>query len=1029
MNQTMNKIKTAFQKGFCALKVFFITRYQRFVINLKNPDSMLRYVLYLIMVGVLFYGVALVSNAFTIPLSGDYVMQQIPFYYNGYDDWWHFFKTGEFVLWDSSTYLGSSNIGSNSFYYYMNPFFLPILIFPRVLVPQGLAVLMIGKMVGAGLVMRVYLKYFGLSEKTARLFGLVYAYCGWITYYLWFNHFMEVAIVFPLIMLGIEKLLKEKRPWLLSFAIFLMGITNYFFLVSSAIAGVMYALFRYFQLAPKKNWEDRFQIAAFGLLSFAVGIVMSALVFWPSIVVATTSNRVSEAFYLAQLKIYWDAKDWTKLLDYVLIWHNRYGSETPYDKFYPLISFLFPTVSDRSSTLLRTSSYDNTISSLFVYTPIMLLLIPSLLRSIRRRKFGHLLPVVFFLFALFTPFFYNLFHGFTIDYGRWQIFVVVSMIAYIAINYEHREQFRRWYYDVSFVIILGLAAYTFYEASQYQNQYNFTELEERFYVGIYQLAVIVAAYVVTRIHARRQLFTRYVTWFVTLEAIVMGAMTMSMHGLNFYVTDYDNGLKTVSDERAIVKKIQADDKDFFRVYNLNAGESSNIAMKLGYNGLTAFHSLYNFYLMEFNEWSHMNYNHNGWSMGYHEKRYNLDLFLNVKYYIMRNIYDSYNSVVDGEGVRHYLYQNVPFGFEEVPDYNTELHTVYRNGNFIEGGFSYDNIIYTGYDENNGYSDFYSNTFNEVLRNEEAYLKGGILRDDDAAEVVEEAPNLTLGPIPARDMDYASAKVKLVTCPADIYFDPYRDDDLDDCTVKTFTPNATVTGFTAHKSAIYVEPLIGTHFGNGVDDYFFALTLALSQHATVYLFNEENEIIVRDAHSFVNGSFKFIRGYYADEPVARIVIIPKSGNPLTSTLYYPTLYMEPYADYLTRHQTLSEYPLEDFAHTANTQTFTTDYENRRFIVLSTPYDPGWSVKATQADGTITRPTVYKAQGGFVGFLSEQGPTTYKVSYMTPYLPEGLLASLAGFALFGGSWAAVYLIQKKKKNRGEPGEIDPEKPAAD
>ncbi|HAV20228.1 MAG TPA: hypothetical protein DCX17_04315, partial [Firmicutes bacterium] len=148
-------------------KKYMIASWHKFVINLKNPDSLLRYVIYLIVVGILFFGVALISNLFTIPLSGDYVMQQIPFYYNGYDDWWHFFKTGEFVLWDSSTYLGTNNIGSNSFYYYLNPFFLPILLFPRALVPQGLAVLMIGKMVGAGLIMRVYLKYLGVSEKTS----------------------------------------------------------------------------------------------------------------------------------------------------------------------------------------------------------------------------------------------------------------------------------------------------------------------------------------------------------------------------------------------------------------------------------------------------------------------------------------------------------------------------------------------------------------------------------------------------------------------------------------------------------------------------------------------------------------------------------------------------------------------------------------------------------------------------------------------------------------------------------------------
>jgi len=1012
----MEKTYTRFRDNLIKL-VTYIKRmaaafWIRFVKNLKDEGSMLRYVLYLILIGVLFYGIALVSNLFTIPLSGDYVMQQIPFYYNGYDDWWHFLKTGEFVLWDSSTYLGTNNIGSNSFYYYMNPFFLPILLFPRALVPQGLAMLMIGKMVGAGLVMRAYLKYLGVREKTSRLFGLVYAYCGWITYYLWFNHFIEVALVFPLILFGIEKLLKEKRPWLLMFALFLMGITNYFFLVSSAMAGVLYALYRYFQLAPDKKWGDRITIAFLGVASFAVGIMMAALVFWPSIVVATTSDRVGNAYYFLQLKEYYDAKEWSKLIDYILIWRNRWGEETPYDKLFPLITFLFPSVSNRSSTLLRTSSYDNTISSLFIYSPIMLLLIPSLIYSLRRKKYFHLIPVAFFLFALFTPFFYNLFHGFTIDYGRWQIFVVVAMIAYIALNFDQRQHFRRWYYDVSFIAIFGLAVFTFYEASTYQGEYGFTDLEERFYVGIYQLIVIVAAYVITRIHARRDMFVKYVTWFVSMEAIVMGGMTMMMHGMNFYVNDYDNGLTTVNDERAIVKKIQADDPTFYRIYNTNAGESSNIAMRLGYNGLTTFHSLYNFYTMEFNEWSHMNYNHEGWSLGYHEKRYNLDLFLNVKYYIVRNIYDSYTSVEEEDGSLRYLYQNVPLGFVRMDEYTTDLHTVYMNTNYIEGGFSYDNIIQTNYSETSLRSDLFTNVTNEVLRNEEAYLKGAILRNDDADEVITEAPELALGSLPSRNMASEPTKVTVVTCPEQ-YFDATRDDDIDDCTTKDINDNGMVVGYLGHRSAIYVEPRTKAYFGTETDGFFYALQLRLSHYATVYLFNRANEIIVRDAHSFVQTSFKFMRGYYANEPVSRIVIIPKFVT--TYGMYYPSLYTEPYADFLSRRQALADYPLQDFHHTANKQWFTTDYATRRFIVLTTPYDPGWAVTATKNDGTVSHPKVYKAQGGFVGFLSEDGPTSYMVSYMTPYLPEGLLVSLAGFVLFGGSWAAVCFIDSKRKKK--------------
>ena len=244
-----------------------------------DPQSLLRYILFLIFMGVMFYAFALVTNLFTIPLSGDYVLQQIPFYLNGYDDWWHFFTTGEFVLWDDSTYLGANHIGSNSFYYYLNPFFMPILLFPRFLVPQGLAILMIGKMVGASLTFRLLLKHFRVEENHARIFAMAYGFSGWMAYYLWFNHFMEVAVVFPLVLLGIEKLLKDKNFRFLALSLFLMGITNYFFLVSTSFTAVFYAIFRYLQTAYQRPLKSNISVALYGLLAFATGIMMSAFVF------------------------------------------------------------------------------------------------------------------------------------------------------------------------------------------------------------------------------------------------------------------------------------------------------------------------------------------------------------------------------------------------------------------------------------------------------------------------------------------------------------------------------------------------------------------------------------------------------------------------------------------------------------------------------------------------------------------------------------------------------------------------------
>ncbi len=1011
MVKVWSSIKKTLTPVWLALRDWALKVWKKFHKAWQNRNSLLWYFLTLVAVGALFFSFALLTNLFTIPLSGDYVLQQIPFYLNGYDDWWHFIKTGEFVLWDSSTYLGANNIGSNAFYYLFNPFFLPILLFPRALVPQGLAILMILKMAGAGMVFRAFLKYMGVSERNARLFGLVYAFCGWNVYYLWFNHFMEVCLVFPLIFWGIEKLLKEKKPWLLMFALFLLGITNFFFLISTCFTGVFYALFRYFQRIKTYKGKEALSVAIIGIGAFATGIMMSAFVILPAAVVATTAPRATSGTYLPNLIAAFKIKDWVVLIDRIMTWEASGG--TSYDKWYPLISFFFPTVSCRSSALLNTGSYDNTISSLFIFTPMMLFLVPSILNSIRQRKWSHIIAITLILFALFTPFFYYMLQGFTsVDYGRWQIFVVLCMLVYIALNYEQREKMPRWYFDVSFVFVLGMAIFVFFVAKSYEGDYSFSDMEERAFIAFGEFVYIIAAYVFIRGQFKRERLTRSLMYMISVEAIIMGTLTMNIHSLSDYKDGYNGGLEIVNDETAIVRNIKSDDKDFFRIYNLNAGESSNLGMREGYNGMTAFHSLYNFEITEFNEWSHMNYNHGGWSMGYHEKRINLDTFLNVKYYILKNVYDTYSwGGTDEYGHTIYTHQNVPFGFVRIPEYSTNLHTVYQNTNFIEGGFAYDNIVMTNYSETTQRSDFYNNYADEALNNEETYLRSAILRNGDAYEVVEEAPNLGLSNRPAREATLEATDAEMWMCTSG--FNSDTPNDSEGCTISNVA--SSVLGYLPEISRIVITPQSDAYFGSTTEGYIYYLRWILDSRMTAYFFDQNDDLIIRDAHSFVSTSFKYMRGYYSPVPVKRIVVVPH--NISTRSVYYPNLYSEPYSAFQDRLDGLNAYPLENMEHTENTFDFDTNFAERRFIVMSVPYDEGWGVTITHENGDTETPKVYKAQGGFVGFLSGEGECHYDLNYWTPYLTEGILVAVTGFLIFSATWGAVFVDQKKRQQREE------------
>jgi uncharacterized membrane protein YfhO len=543
-------------------------------------------------------------------------------------------------------------------------------------------------------------------------------------------------------------------------------------------------------------------------------------------------------------------------------------------------------------------------------------------------------------------------------------------------------------------------------------------MEERQYVAIFALLYMIAVFWVLRKDFRKKSLPETIQNAIFFEAIVMGTLIMNMHGLISYPNSLDNGLALVEDQRDVVKNIYEQDDDFFRIYNLNAGESTNLGMRLGYNGLTAFHSLYNFYMSEFNNYSHMNYNYRGWSMGYHEKRYNLDLFLGIKYYIMQNVYDSYTKAGEVNpvtGIDEYLYQNVPFGFIKDPFLSTNKNSVYVNQHFIEGGLTHDTLYANNQVEGQFSNRFFTNATTEVLNNEEIYLSGTILANDDVVAIREEAPHLEVGDLPTRSIDRINAQVTMITCEDvsgnKLTFNPAHVKTIETCEQTPVNLNATINRFDGEYMPIHLTPSVGTTFGDS-ELYFFSLQLRLSHYATVYLFDESGDIIVRDAHSFVNTSFKFMRGYYPDRPVSRIVIVPKFNE---GSMFYPVLYREPYAAFLSRLDSLNEYPLTNFQHTRNTRSFSTNFQTSRFIVLNTAFDPGWRVERIAQGGVKDSTPVYLSQGGFVGFLSGVGPTDYIVRYWTPYLSEGLLISLAGFAIFGGVIGASVVIEKRRKDQ--------------
>lgn len=976
------------------------------------------YVISLYIIGLLFFSSVLFTENFTIPLGGDFTQQQIQFYLNGYDDWWRFFKTGHFPLWDTNTFLGVNNIGSNSFYYALNPFFLPILLFPRSFVMQGMSILMITKFVLAALTMRYYLKYLNVTENTSRIFGLIYAFSGWNVYYLWFNHFMEVAVMFPLVFLGIEKIFKEKQPYFLILSLGVMGLANYFFLVTTCMVGVLYAGFRFFQLWSKFDGaKTRLKIIGLGIFGFAFGILLSGIAFFPGLSVALNSDRVTNATYFDSIKLAYAKRDWGLLIKYITNWEMQ-NSTFDYKKYYPLISFLFPTISDRSVTLLNKSSYDNTISSLFAYTPVILFFIPSLINSAKKREVGPFIALGFFLFALFTPVFYSIFHGFSKEYGRWQLFPLFSLITYVAISYDKRSEFKRWYFDVSFIVVLILMGFTFNWAYNYQSKNSFTYLYEREYVAYFQFIMVFIVYLVYRYTYKADKNKEIITLIVGVEAVVMGTLTMTFHGTISYKYDVLNGQVNLRRDEEVVKRIKALDGSYYRVYSTSARKGrDNLPMALDYNGVTAFHSLYNFELMDFNYWSKINYNYLGWSLGVHEHRPFLDEFLNIKYYVMKP--EEINPNYYGETVE-VMRANIPLTHTLNEDASTEYRVVYSDENMFTTGFGVSNLISYQLEESGELVDQYRRGGKRgVIKAEETYLTSGIVNLKDFNEITATYPSIT--GLVYEDIPLKATMYTPTSSDDNYKFNRYKyycnkpfpvtDLSVDNLAARGCNINPSYS--TGKYQATVFQRKVDQPFNDG--NASIIIDYSLATPVDIFLIGPDGKVVTYDTHTNPSGSYSYktLRGFSVTSPVSKIVVANRNPNDSVGTT----------AIYVYDEATLNEvidntkkYPLENVKWSQNRVRFTTNYDEEKFVVTTIPYDKGWHVAYQIGDTREGAPLkVYKTHGGFVGFVAQKGHINYSLLFVPEQLMSGFLATFGSLyiAIFG----LVYVSKRKKKSDQE------------
>ena len=223
---------------------------------------------------------------------GDYNVQQVPFYKLAHKA----VKSGN-LFWNWGTDLGANFIGSYSFYLLGSPFFWLTLPFPNDFVPALMGPLFILKFACAGLAAYTFITRFVKDKELALLGGILYTFSGFSIYNIFFNHFHEAIIIFPLVLLSIELLMKDGKRGYFALMVAFILICNYYFAFGMAIFSIIYVILRMMsgkwnlKLTPKFRKRTVMKITSLVGEAF-LGLFISAIILLPAVIAISDNSRV-----------------------------------------------------------------------------------------------------------------------------------------------------------------------------------------------------------------------------------------------------------------------------------------------------------------------------------------------------------------------------------------------------------------------------------------------------------------------------------------------------------------------------------------------------------------------------------------------------------------------------------------------------------------------------------------------------------------------------------------------------------------
>ncbi len=842
-------------------------------------------------------------------------------------------------MWDFTIGQGSDIITTLHYYVIGDPLTLLSVFFKPKNIEICYVVLIILRLYLSGIAFSIFCFHFNINKKGVLVGAISYIFCGYAIYAsIKHPYFINPMIYLPLVLLGAEKILKNQKPYLFIFMVFISSISNFYFLYVIILMIVIYTLIRYVCLYRKEKLIYFIKCMLKFLLYGITGILISAIVLLPVIGMFLSDVRENVSY------------------DIPILYSIKY-----------YIKFL--------SSLFNFGSIGNW--SFLGYTPIALIAVYTLFankKEDKSLKIGIILLTIFLMFPVFG----HILNGF----------------SYIT---------NRWVWAYSFVICIIIA-------SQWENIFLLNDKQKKtlmiLVVG-YVILYLVSTNILKRIKMKyifslvMLLYSMIIIFktkhnkikqFLILLLILVSITLNSIYQYKIlsYTKQFigfrkvENILKNNSSSGVLKKGIRniEDNKEFHR-YAVSSKNryQYNDSIVNGLNGVGYYFSMQNGYISNYlYEMNNLDYRTN-YKYRTLDDRTALNELASVKYFVEEKENKYINKNLQNEISEYNLDKsdNIPYGYEKIKSINKNKRSfnIYENKYNLPLGYTYDNyILRNEYDALNS------------IEKQEILLKG-VLLEKQPYKINKSKINL----------DTKKIKYEFISQNKNVQI-------IKDNEIKVNKKNAKIDlKFSGIEDAeMYLE--------------FIKLNFKPTTKSKKYnksnrpLLNVSTDNVTKKVE-YHNSEYQFYNG--RENFTVNLGYNEKSRNVITIEFKEKGIYsfdelnliFEPMKNYKSDIEKLKQTTLENVNISTNHVSGNITSNKDKILLLSIPYNGGWSAKIDGKDVEV-----YRANSMYMAVNIEEGSHKIDLYYATPYIKEGAILSVIGIIIL--SIIIGYRVLNKNKD---------------